>query len=480
MTTPRSYLGFVAAILLAGCAAVGPDYRAPSPPGLKAGGDFAAASEAAGRAAARPEPDLATWWEGYGDPDLNRIVGRIASGNLDIKVARARLDRAAAAARLARAELLPNAAAQGSAAIQRQSLEGPLGQLTQLAPGLERTDDLYTLGIAASWEIDLFGGARRGREAATAEAQAVHADLSAVKVSVIAEAADTYFLLRQFQHRRAVLREQEAVAARLVDLASARAGAGVGSEQDVRRARAQLGQVQAAIPVVDATVVAQLNRLDVLMGERPGSNAASLLELRPIPAPPTLSTAGGVGAMLRRRPDLLAAERRLAAANARIGLAIAEYYPKVSLSGLLGFEASDPGRLLTGAASTSSGLLGVRWRLFDFGRVDAAVADARGGEREALATYRSSVLKAVEEVENSLAVLVRREAQARLLSGAEADLAASRTSARASYAAGATRLDEALDVERQLTIVRQDRVDAEAEAARAGVAAFRALGGGWS
>lgn len=478
--TPPNFIGALAVTaLLGGCATVGPDYRKPAPATLQATGGFVADPLLAERRAIRPAPELATWWEGFGDPDLSRIVGRAASENLDIAIARARLDRAAAAVRLARAEQMPSVGVQGQAAVQRQSLEGQLGPLVELAPGFERTFDSYSLGASASWEIDLFGGARRGREAATAEAQAAYADLAAARVTVIAEAVDAYLQLRLLQQRQAILSEQIAAAASLDRLARDRIGAGLAAAQEGRRTSAQLRQLEAGLPVIEAAAAAQLNRLDVLMGARPGTYRAELAALRPVPTPPTLASAGEAGDLLRRRPDLLAAERRLAASNARIGRAIAEYYPKISLSGLLGFEALDPGRLLTGDALTASLTGGLRWRLFDFGRIDAQVAEARGAEREAMASYRQLVLRAVEEVETAIVALVRREAQARKLAQAESDLVAARDSSRAAYRAGDRRLDETLDVERQLLAVRDERALANAENARAAVAVFRALGGGW-
>jgi NodT family efflux transporter outer membrane factor (OMF) lipoprotein len=432
------------------------------------------------RRAIRPAPELATWWEGFGDPDLSRIVERAANANLDIAAARARLDRAAAAVKLARAEQLPSVGLQGQAAVQRQSLEGQLGPLVELAPGFERTFDSYSVGASASWEVDLFGGARRGREAASADAQAAYADLAAARITVIAEAADAYIQLRLLQQRRVLLGEQIAAAASLDRLARGRVSAGLAASQDSRRTAAQLRQLEAGLPMLEAAATAQLNRLDVLMGAKPGTYRAELAVVRPVPTPPAFANTGGAGDLLRRRPDLLAGERRLAASSARIGRAIAEYYPKISLSGLLGFEALDPERLLTGNALTASLAGGLRWRLFDFGRVDAQVADARGAEREALASYRQLVLRAVEEVETGIVALVQREAQARKLAQAEGDLTSARNSARAAYRAGVQRLDETLDVERQLLAVRDERAQAQAESARATVSVFRALGGGWT
>lgn len=474
----RSLLSSAAVLTLAGCATVGPDYRAPGTAALQTTGTFRAAASVDARPAS--PADLATWWTGFDDPVLTRIVGRVAGANLDIAAARARLDQAAAGARLAIAQRLPAIGANASVGIQRQSLETGVAQVAQAFPGFDRTGDAYAVGTSASWELDLFGGLRRGREAAFADADAARAGVAGARVAVIAEAADAYLQVRLLQRRLAVLREQIGVSERLNRLVDLRFAAGIVARQETDRTDAQLQQFRAALPLLDALLSIQMNRLDVLMGAAPGTYRDELTRPRRIPVAPGIITAGGPVALLRRRPDLLVAERRLAAANARIGEQIAEYYPKLSLGGSLGFDALSAGRLLTGDAAVASGLLGLRWRLFDFGRIDAAVEASRGREREALVGYRLSVLRALEDVENAFSTLVRREAQARALGVAEASLLRARQSVRAGYAGGVISLVEVLDVERQLLITQDDLAQAQGESSRAAVTAFRALGGGWS
>jgi len=199
-----------------------------------------------------------------------------------------------------------------------------------------------------------------------------------------------------------------------------------------------------------------------------------------VPVAPGLAGTGTPADMLRRRPDLIVAERRLGAANARIGVATAEYYPRFSLGALLGSAtAIASGNLLTGGASQAQGLLGLRWRLFDFGRVDAQIAVARGQEAEALAAYRLAALRATEEVENAFSGLVKREAQVGILTQGESSLARARENALAAYQSGVVSLIEVLDAEGNLLQVRDTKAQAQTEAARAAIASFRALGGGW-
>jgi outer membrane protein TolC len=199
-----------------------------------------------------------------------------------------------------------------------------------------------------------------------------------------------------------------------------------------------------------------------------------------IPVAPGVPTDDPPVDVLRRRPDVIAAERRLAAANARIGQAVAEYYPKISISGLLGFEAAAPDRLFKAATYQRQGGAGLRWRLFDFGRVDAEVAQARGAEAEALARYRQSVLRAAEDVENAFTALTQLEARQDELSREVAALKRARDLSQSAYLGGAVALIEVLEADRQLLTAQDQLAQTRADAGRAAVQSFRALAGGWS
>jgi outer membrane protein TolC len=223
-----------------------------------------------------------------------------------------------------------------------------------------------------------------------------------------------------------------------------------------------------------------MNALDVLLGVQPGTYRAELSQAMPVPVAPGLAETGSPAEMIRRRPDLIVAERRLAAANARIGVAISEYYPKFSFGALLGTAtAISSGNLFTSGARQTLGVLGLRWRLFDFGRVDAQIAAARGQEAETLAAYRLAVLRATEDVENALSALVKREAQVGILTQGESSLARARQNSQVAYEGGVVSLIEVLDADGDLLQMRDAKAQAQTEAARAAVASFRALGGGW-
>ncbi|HCW17052.1 MAG TPA: RND transporter, partial [Achromobacter sp.] len=241
-----------------------------------------------------------------------------------------------------------------------------------------------------------------------------------------------------------------------------------------------LAQVQATVPVLQTGLDAAMNALDVMLGTPPGTHRTELAATGAIPKAPQITSAGTPADLLRRRPDLIVAERRLAASNARIGVAIAEYYPKFSLDALLGSATSiSSGNLFTSGASQSAVVLGLRWRLFDFGRINAQIDQAKGQEAEALAAYRQSVLRATEDVENAFSALVNRETQATTLTGGEDSLTRARQSSFMAYEKGTASLIDVLHADETLLQDSDARAQAQTESARAAISVFKALGGGW-
>lgn len=461
-------------LLLSSCAA-GPTYRPPAS-ALVA---FHSAAAMDVRVTGAPVP-LEHWWSGFNDPELSRIVERVLAQNLDLAAALARVREARAAAQAAGAQLLPSFDAAAQAETIRQSLDSPTGRIASRLPGFRRDGALYDVGAGASWEHDLFGGLRRDVEVARADAQANEADGRGVRVSVAAEAADAYMRLRGDQTRLAIAGEQVATSARLLDLVRLRAAKGLATGQEAAQAEAELAQAKASVRPLTIDLQAQGNRLDVLMGIQPGASAVELAAPEAIPAAPGAPTEGAPADLLRRRPDIIAAERRLAAANARIGRSMAEYYPKISISGLLGFEAASPGHLFKVATYQPEALAGLRWRLFDFGRITAEIRQARGAQAEALARYRLSVLRAAEDVENAFTALVQLRARETELTEEVAALQRARDLAQSAYGRGASSLIGVLDADRRWLRARDELAQTRADAARAAVQSFRALGGGWS
>jgi NodT family efflux transporter outer membrane factor (OMF) lipoprotein len=285
--------------------------------------------------------------------------------------------------------------------------------------------------------------------------------------------------VRGYQARLGVAADQIATAERLVALVRNRTENGAATDREIAQAEALLKQARATVPPLRLALEQQLNRLDVLMGVQPGTYTRELRAARAIPSIPAVPGDQQPIEVLRRRPDIIAAERRLAASNERIGAAISNYYPKISLAGALGFDSLQPTRLFTGNAFQAVGGGALRWRLFDFGKVDAEVAQARGANAEALAVYRQVVLRATEDVENSLSGLAQTQAHVIELQEEVQSLIKARDLAQQAYDAGSITLTDVLNADSQLLAVR-DQLDANrAGAARAAVGVFRALGGGW-
>jgi NodT family efflux transporter outer membrane factor (OMF) lipoprotein len=466
----------VVSSLLAGCA-VGPNYHRPT---IASPATFMGTPAVADRAAltATSATDAA-WWSGFGDPVLTGLVEKALAQNLDIAQAVARVTQARAGLHEANAALLPSGDVTASAAALRLSRDTLQGR--QLAAfGVGRNQEAYEGDVGASWEIDLFGGLRRDREAAFDEYQGSRAGVAAARLSVASEVADTYIVARGLQQRLAVANEQVATQQRLVDTIGLQFRKGVAAELQLRQSEGVLAQVKGTVPVLQVALDGALNSLDVLMGEQPGTERALVAAPAPIPTAPAITDIGSPADLLQRRPDLIVAERRLAASNARIGSAISEYYPKISLTGLIGTAATGPAGLFTGGAFQAQGVAGLRWRLFDFGRVDAEIKTARGRNAEALAAYRLSVLRASEDVENSFSALVNREQQQRTLGSGETSLVRAQQSSMAAYKGGVVSLIEVLDADTRLLETRDALAQARTESARAAVASFRSLGGGWN
>ncbi|KGF79123.1 RND transporter [Massilia sp. JS1662] len=473
MTTIRLLAAAVVAVAATGCA-VGPDYRRPDAP---------ITDRYLGQPAALQSPSsgLDAWWDGFGDPQLARYVTQALARNLDLAQAAARVTQARAGLHAAEAALLPSGTVTGSATRAYQSVETPLGRVLGATPGYERWGNAYDVSTAASWEIDVFGGLRRGREAASADYQASQADFVAARLAVAAQTADIYIGIRGLQARLGIAQQQAATRRDLLAKVRLLHDKGVAPEYQVHQTEGELAQAEAAVPALQAALDAAANALDVMLGTQPGTHRDELNAPVAIPVVPAIGAMGTPSGLLQRRPDVIAAERRVAAGNARIGAAMAEYYPHVSLGALLGSATTlSAGHLFGSGANEGAALLGVRWRLFDFGRIDAQIAQAKGREAEALAAYRLAVLHATEDVENAFSALAHRTQQTAVLVRGEDALARSRAASFAAYRRGAASLIDVLRADDTLLRTADARAQAQTDAARAAVAAYKALGGGWT
>jgi NodT family efflux transporter outer membrane factor (OMF) lipoprotein len=361
MFSERALALIVGACTLTGCT-VGPDYHRPAAPLAER---YQAPTGLT--AAQNTEPDrFRLWWESFGDPLLSQFVSDALTQNL--AQASARMAQARAGLGAATAALLPSGNISGQAARAYQSVETPLGQVLSSTPDYNRYGNSYETDLNAGWEIDLFGGLRRGRQAALADYQASEAGVAATRLAVAAQTADIYITLRGLQTRLDIANKQVITQQQLLERVQLLHSKGLAPEYQVRQTEGALAQVKATVPVLNNGLDAAMNALDVMLGTPPGTHRAQLASPGAIPHTPEITAMGTPADLLRRRPDIIVAERHLAAANARIGVAVSEYYPKFSLNALLGSATAVSGdHLFTAGASQSSGVLGLRWRLFDFG-----------------------------------------------------------------------------------------------------------------
>ena len=462
------------ALFLAGCT-VGPDYVKPEVTLAPLHNAEAVAS----RPTTQEEPALEQWWQGFHDPQLTGIIERVLQQNLDIQASLERVEQARAVASAAGAKRFPTLDASAEAKYSRASKDNSVYALANvLKPGLNRNGRLYDVGLGASWESDLFGGLRRQEEAALAMAGAAEAMHAGVRISVAAEAADAYLRIRSAQAQLQVAESRISNDIDLLAMLKEQRAHGLATSRDVAQGEALLAHAQSTVPLLRMELEAQLNRIDVLMGAQPGTYANELRRAAAVPAAPRITAQSAD--FLRRRPDVIAAERNLAAANAKIGAAISQYYPSISLSSVLvGYETPNVGRLFTSNTFQPVALFGLRWRLFDFGRIDAEVAQADAATREALLRYRQVILRAAEDVENACVALVQYEIYSQDVTRQIKALTQVYEESKQAYLAGMVPLTDVLTADRQLLAAASELPRAQADAARAAVQLFRSLGGGW-
>ena len=464
-------LACAAAVGLAGCV-VGPSYSGP--PDV-AGGNVHAFRRADATAVSS-EP-VARWWAALRDPELDHLVQAALASSPTVAAAEARLRQARAQLRGQRANGLPNSDAS-AAYLRTRNLTSLLGS-GSTSSSSSGALNFYALGFDATWELDLFGGNVRAVQAAAAVAQSSQARLAAVRVSLSAEVGQAYVQLRDAQQRLRLTQRNIDVEARILALYELRRAGGTASDLDVARLTNQLDTTRATLAPLRAAVVEQLDRLAVLVGCAPGALDAELSAPAPVPPPPARVVVGDPVALLQRRPDIVAAERTLAARTASVGQSIAATFPKVNLLGEIGFAALNPETLVSGAGFSYLVAPVLQWDPWDFGRNQARIGAARAARDEAEADYRSTVLSALEDAEDSLA----RYAEQR---NAVTDLARAQASAEQVYALTEIRLrggtadtTDVLDADTRRIQAELDYSRALAELTDDYVALQKSLGLGW-
>ncbi len=454
-----------ATLVVAGCAAVGPDYRAPEP--------AAPAQWAERDAAVNPDDqgDLSRWWTQLGDAQLTSLIDEALHGSTDLRLATARLREARARRALAGDNAWPTLSASASASRSKGSAA---------ATGTGATRSLYNAGFDASWEPDLFGGTRRAIEAAQADLDTVQANLHATQVSLVAEVALNYVELRAYQERLALAQSNLANQTETWQLTQWRVQAGLAGSVDAEQARANLEQTRAQIPVLRTNLAEAEHRLAVLLGRTPASLHDRLAAAAPLPTVPEQIGVSIPAQTLTQRPDVHAAERKLAAETARVGQASAARYPQLTLSGSIGLQALQLDALHAPGAVTRSIVGQLAAPIFDAGRIRQQIEIQNAVQEQALINYEASVQTALREVEDALAALVnQRQRQQALTQAGEAARNAAQL-ARQQYAAGLIDFQTVLNTERTQLSVDDSLASARADSVSAVIQLYKALGGGWS
>jgi multidrug efflux system outer membrane protein len=465
MTALKLTLAIGASALLLAACAVGPDYKTPvtAPVVLQN-------APAASFSTANPE---AEWWKAFGDPVLDGLVTQALAGNFDIKVAVARVDEARALFKDARLDQLPRVTASGGYQKSDQQQPGSGGERVE--------SETYTGGFDAGWEIDLFGRVRRGVESARAEAGAARADLRDAQVTIAAEVARNYLELRGAQARLAVANRNLETQRETLRLTKVRYDAGAGNPIDVASAQARLNATEAVIPALITAEKRANYRLCVLTGQRPGTLDAALVvqnaEVTPLI---TALPIGDAADLLRRRPDVQAAERRLAAQTAKVGVATADLFPRVRVTGFIGFLSGSASGFGNSASQAWSVAPSVSWPALDLGGAHQRLKAAQARNDASLAVYDQTVLAALEDLENAL--VGYRQQQAQLVSLTNQAAASRRAAelARIQYKEGGIDFLVLLDAERTLLAAEDSMTVAETGVNTNVVAIYKALGGGWT
>lgn len=450
----------VASVLLAGCMTVGPDYKAPpaQPVALSGVGDAAFSAES----------PVLEWWSQFNDPVLQQLVQGALGDNLDLYIAMARVRQARAVFSEQRLDQLPHVTTDGSYDRRKQP---------DASQGGERIfSESYQVGFDAGWELDLFGRKRRATEAARADLGAERDNLADAQITIAAEVARNYFELRGTQKRIAVARQTLANVHDTQALTETRWQLGAGSELDVQNSLARLKAIEADIPLLEVSEAQSRRRLAVLLGKRPGA-LDELLQPREVPAFSKALPLGDTSNLLRQRPDVRAAERRLAAATARVGVATADLFPRISLSGFVGFLSGDASGLISGDNKAWSVTPSISWAAFDFGSVRARLRASKAQADGTAAEYEKAVLLALEDTENALTRYAKE--QARLALVVEQARAARRAEALAQvrYREGSEDFLGLLDAQRNQLTADDALAGAEATVNVAAVAVYKALGG---
>ena len=470
-TPSRTSLALCLCLPLLTSCMMGPDFQRPEAKVSSQWLGQAPTAPATPEGAPTPEQNLAQWWTIFNDPQLTSLVERGMQANLDLRMAQSRIRQARASMGIAGADLGPTVNTNASLTRSRTPASSIRNEVT--------TGNLYQLGFDAGWEVDLFGGLRRGVEAAGADLDAAMESRSDLLVSLSAEVASSYLNLRSFQQRLAIARQNLKAQEHTADLTRKRFNVGFASKLDVVRAEALAATTAGQIPLLEAQERQTIYSLSLLLGGEP---SALLAELDPEAALPSAQATVPVGLpsdLLLRRPDIRRAIARIHAATARIGVAKADLFPKFTISGALGYQNTNSNALFNSASSFWSLGPALNWPLFDMGRTRANLELKKALQEEELLAYEQTVLNALREVENALIASTKEEEHRQAMAQA---VAANRTAvelATALYTAGQNDFLAVLDAQRSLYASEDALAQSSRTVSTNLVALFKALGGGW-
>ncbi len=462
----------IASLALGACS-LGPDFTRPDRP---APGEWSLQAAAGNPSHLAAAPLAAQWWTLFDDAQLNALLQRVQRANLDLRSAAARLQQSRAIRRSLGGDALPSVDASGNYQRQRTTSAGLFDPSGKAGKG---NYNHSLAGFDASWELDFWGRVRRELEAADATVEASENELRDVQVSVLAEAARDYIQLRGEQSRAAIIRDNLETARRSLELTRTRLANGVATDLEVAQALAQVASMEARLPEVEKNQAHLVNALGYLVGASPGSLLAELGPARAIPRPPGSVPVGLPSELAQRRPDIRRAEARLHAATASIGVAKADFYPRITLNGNFGFESLQLSSL--GDWDHRQFAIGPAFSLpiFEGGRLRGRLELREAQQQEAAIDYQRTVLRAWQEVDDAMHDYAANQRRQERLGEAVAQNRRALQSAREQYRAGAVDFLSVLDSQRQLLENQEQQVASDEAVSLTLVNLYKALGGGW-
>ena len=461
------------AVTLAGCE-VGPDYEQPDtalPTAWTADENKTADTKA--------EVDQ-QWWKNFNDPVLTQLIDRAAANNLDLQLAETRITEARASVSSATAALLPTGDFKGTATREANQLAFPDANATGLGPLLHKPFNIFQTGFDASWELDLFGGNRRQEESAEAQMQASEASRDDVRVSLLAEVARNYVALREYQAQLAIATDTLNADKKELEISKQLFDVGQSPKLDMTEDEAAVQRSETQLPYYRNMVAQTEYSLDVLMGEQPGAAKKIIGDtVAPVPASDKKLVFGAPASVIAQRPDIRVAERKLAAATAVHGVAVAKFFPDISLTGFLGVLNTSANNLVTAGNQSWMAGASVLWPILSYGTLSANLDAANAQQQEALVSYQKTIIGALSDVETSLNAYNEQQKFLQSAAGEVEKSAHARAIAQERWKEGLTSRVAVLEADRSLYAAQDRLAQARADATRNLIAVYKSLGGGW-